>query len=65
VIVLASAIGLLLDLGSWFPASVDERFVYLIVIGGWMFAGATGLGLLSVVVDAWIPGRIGVWKENS
>jgi hypothetical protein len=55
-LVLLSGCGLLLDIaGQWFTRDA-EGLVWLIVVGGAAFALASGVALLVVVLDLWLPG---------
>ncbi len=56
-LVCLASIGLAADLGSWFLARSNDVFVYSIVGGGGLFAIATTLVLLAVVLDLWLPRR--------
>ncbi len=47
--------GLAADLASWWGARWDDRFVYLIVGGGFVFSASVGVALLLVLADLWRP----------
>jgi len=51
--VLLMGIGLAMDISGWWLARVNASVVPMIVIGGFIFAAATGLSLLLVVLDLW------------
>lgn len=55
LILCVAAFGLAMDLVSWPLARGNDLFVFTIVGGGMLFAMGTGLSLLSVVVDLWLP----------
>lgn len=62
--VLASA-GLLFDLGAWWLARDNPAFIDLIIAGGAAHAGAMGLMMVLVILDAWLPGGRGGAHEAS
>jgi hypothetical protein len=55
LLILLSALGLLVDFSCWLLSRQSDAFVYGIVAGGALFAGATALALLLVLVDLWLP----------
>lgn len=54
-LVMVAGVGLLVDLGSWWLARYSVGFVYAIIVGGGVFAAATGLMLVLVLIDLWTP----------
>lgn len=50
-------LGLLVDLGSWWLARENEAFVTAIVWAGGSFAVASGLLILLILADLWLPRR--------
>ena len=54
-LILLASLGLMIDFAAWLLTRQSDAFVYGIVAGGALFAGATGLALLLVLVDLWRP----------
>lgn len=55
LLVCVGAIGLGVDLASWFLARSNDVFVFTIIAGGVCYVGGTGLSLVLVVLDLWRP----------
>lgn len=55
VLVFALGVGLFLDVGSWWAARWDARFVYTIVAGGALFNFGAVLALLLIFGELWLP----------
>ncbi|MFK7883030.1 MAG: hypothetical protein AB8F26_02455 [Phycisphaerales bacterium] len=54
-IVLVGALGLLGDMSAWWLARGNENWVYLIVVGGFMYGASTTLVGIAVILDCIIP----------
>jgi hypothetical protein len=54
-IVLLGAVGLLGDMSSWWLARSNENWVYLIVVGGFMYGVSTTVVGLAVILDCLVP----------
>lgn len=50
-------VGLLADLGGWWLARQYEQAVYMLLVGGAAYIGATGVALLLILLDLWLPRR--------
>lgn len=50
-------LGLAADLAGWWLARWQGDMVWLILVGGVVFSAVSGLMLISVMVDLWLPGR--------
>jgi len=48
-------LGLLGDIGGWWLARLGADWVWLIVVSGVIFNGATGLLLGAVLLEMWLP----------
>jgi hypothetical protein len=56
-LIFLAGVGLMADIGGQWLARLHESFVYAIVIGGAAFGAATGLMIVAVIIDLWLPGR--------
>jgi len=54
-LIAAAGIGLLLDISGQWLARINETFIFAILGGGFLFAAATGLMLLLILLDLWLP----------
>ncbi|MBK7877477.1 MAG: hypothetical protein IPJ77_17375 [Planctomycetes bacterium] len=52
-----AGVALLLDLAGWWLARESDAFVTLILAAGAAYAFATGLSIVLVVLDLWLPRR--------
>ena len=59
LLVAAAGIGLLADIGGWWLAADNANFAYMIVAGGATYMLSTGVQLLLILVDLWLPGGRG------
>lgn len=54
---LLMGVGLAADVGGWWLARPYVEAVYLLMVGGGAFCGATGLSLFLILLDLWLPRR--------
>ncbi|MCC6676089.1 MAG: hypothetical protein IT436_02990 [Phycisphaerales bacterium] len=59
VLILLMGLGLLADIGGWWIAQRSMAGVYILLIGGGVFNSCTGLTLVLLIADLWLPKRRG------
>lgn len=57
LLILLAGLGLAADIGGWWVAQQSMAGVYLLLIGGGVFNGCTGLSLVLLIADLWLPRR--------
>ncbi|MEM1184274.1 MAG: hypothetical protein AAGI53_04640 [Planctomycetota bacterium] len=57
VVVAATGVGLLADIGGWWLTSVEPLFAYLVVVGGFGFSGGMSLLGAAIVLDLCLPAK--------
>ena len=50
-------LGLLADLASWWITRTQPGFIYVIIVGGALWAASIAISCVAVVLDLWLPRR--------
>lgn len=56
-LILLTGLGLVADIGGWWVAQKSMAGVYLLIVGGGVFNAFTGLALVLLLADLWLPRR--------
>lgn len=56
-LILLTGLGLLADIGGWWVAQKSMAGVYMLIAGGGVFNACTGLILVLLLADLWLPKR--------